>query len=304
MYKQLSVGTAQFGLNYGISNTSGRVKSTELNLILRYMEEIKLFEFDTAQTYGDTENLIAKLLANNSNFSCAKIVTKFSLSKHYESGDIEKLVKVSLVNLNVKSIFGVLLHNFNDYKSNPELWKEMLRLRSLGVIENIGFSIYYPEELDFVLKSKVDFDIIQIPFNVFDRRFKRFFSELDSRNILIYFRSIFMQGLVFLDPGFINQKLDLAKKYIQSLRSISFDSGIHINSLCLNYALSQNSTYKIIIGVTSSAELKKNISLINEFNKSHEVFERLDNLKITDNELDIIIRQLIEIQVEKINNKQ
>ena len=229
---------------------------------------------------------------------------KFSLSKHYESGDIEKLVKVSLVNLNVKSIFGVLLHNFNDYKSNPELWKEMLRLRSLGVIENIGFSIYYPEELDFVLKSKVDFDIIQIPFNVFDRRFKRFFSELDSRNILIYFRSIFMQGLVFLDPGFINQKLDLAKKYIQSLRSISFDSGIHINSLCLNYALSQNSTYKIIIGVTTSAELKKNISLINEFNKSHEVFERLDNLNITDNELDIIIRQLIEIQVEKINNKQ
>jgi uncharacterized protein len=304
MYKQLSIGTAQFGFNYGISNISGRVKSTELNLILRYMEEIKLFEFDTAQTYGESESLIAKLLASSSNFSNAKIVTKFSLSKHYESGDIEKLVKISLSNLNVTTLFGVLLHNFNDYKNSPELWKEMLRLRSLGVIENIGFSIYYPEELDFILKSKVDFDIIQIPFNIFDRRFKRYFTELDSRNVLIYFRSIFMQGLVFLDPEFINQKLDLAKKYIQSLRSISFDSGIDINSLCLNYALSQNSNYKIIIGVTSSAELKKNISLINEFNKSHEVFERLDNLKINDNELDIIIKHLIKIQVEKINNKQ
>ena len=304
MYKQLSIGTAQFGLDYGISNDSGRVSSSELSSIFQYMESIGLFEFDTAQTYGDTESLLAKFLATNHNLLKTKIITKFSLSKHYESGDIEKHVKVSLANLNVKSIFGVLLHNFNDYKNNPELWKEMLRLRSLGVIENIGFSIYYPEELDFVLKSKVDFDIIQIPFNVFDRRFKRFFSELESRNILIYFRSIFMQGLVFLDPGFINQKLDLAKKYIQSLRSISFDSGIHINSLCLNYALSQNSTYKIIIGVSSSAELKKNISLIKEFNKSHEVFERLDNLKINDNELDIIIRQLIEIQVEKINNKK
>ena len=302
MYKQLSIGTAQFGLNYGISNISGRVKSTELNLILRYMEEIKLFEFDTAQTYGDSESLIAKLLATRSNFSNAKIVTKFSLSKHYESGDIEKLVNISLANLNVKSLFGVLIHNFNDYKNSPDLWKEMLRLRSFGIIENIGFSIYYPEELDFILKSKVDFDIIQIPFNVFDRRFRRYFSELESRNVLIYFRSIFMQGLVFLDPGLINPKLDLAKKYIESLRSISFDSSIPINSLCLNYALSQNSTYKIIFGVTSSAELKKNISLINEFNKSHEVFKRLDDLKINDNELDTIIKHLIEITLE--NNKQ
>jgi len=303
MYKQLSIGTAQFGLDYGISNYSGRVSSSELSSIFRYMESIDLFEFDTAQTYGDTESLLAKFLATNHNLLKTRIITKFSLNKPYEFGDIEKLVRISLNKLNAKSLFGVLLHNFDDYKSYPELWWEMLKLKSEGMIKNIGFSIYYPDQLDNILKDNLDFNIIQIPFNVFDRRFKQYFSELDSLNILVYFRSIFMQGLVFLDPRFISKNLDLAKKYIQSLDKISSDSGFDINSLCLNYALSQNSAYKIIIGVTSAAELKKNILSLNKFNSSHEVFKRLEDLKVNDKELNLIINQLIEIQVEKINKK-
>lgn len=303
MYKQLSIGTAQFGLDYGISNDSGRVSSTELSSIFRYMGSVGLFEFDTAQTYGDTENLLAKFLATNHNLSKTKIVTKFSLNKPYEFGDIKKHVGISLNKLNAKSLFGVLLHNFDDYKNYPELWREMLKLKSEGMIKNIGFSIYNPDQLDNILKDNLDFNIIQIPFNVFDRRFKPYFSELDSLNILVYFRSIFMQGLVFIDPRFIGRNLDLAKKYIQSLDKISSDSGFDINSLCLNYALSQNSAYKVIIGVTSAAELKKNILSLNEFNSSHEVFKRLEDLNVNDKELNLIIKELIEIQIEKINKK-
>ena len=135
--------------------------------------------------------------------------------------------------LNVKSIFGVLLHNFDDYKSYPELWREMLKLKSEGMIENIGFSIYYPDELDKIFNDNIDFNIIQIPFSIIDQRFKKYFSQLDALNISVYFRSIFMQGLVFLNPRFINRKLDLAKKYVQLLfYKLNFEI---VHNLNINY---------------------------------------------------------------------
>jgi aryl-alcohol dehydrogenase-like predicted oxidoreductase len=300
MDKRLSIGTAQFGLDYGISNSLGRINLNELNLIFNYMKEINLYEFDTAQTYGNSEDLIAKLFATTKSFGKTKVVTKFSLSKSYKLGDIENLVRISLDKLQNESLFGVLLHNFQDYKKYPALWNEMLELRSKGLIENIGFSIYKPDELNNILEDKLDINIIQFPFNVFDQRFKRYFTELFSLNILIYVRSVFMQGLVFLDPMVISEKLGIAKKHIKLLRDISNDSGFSINSICLNYALSQSLVSKVIIGVTSLEELKNNIILINEFDRSNEIFKKLEMLEIENEELDIIMAQLIDIQVKRI----
>jgi aryl-alcohol dehydrogenase-like predicted oxidoreductase len=300
MDKRLSIGTAQFGLDYGISNSLGRINLNELNLIFNYMKEINLYEFDTAQTYGNSEDLIAKLFATTKSFCKTKVVTKFSLSKPYKLGDIESLVRISLDKLQNESLFGVLLHNFQDYQKYPELWNEMLELRSKGLIENIGFSIYKPDELNNILEDKLDINIIQFPFNVFDQRFKRYFTELFSLNILIYVRSVFMQGLVFLDPMVISEKLGIAKKHIKLLRDISNDSGFSINSICLNYALSQSLVSKVIIGVTSLEELKNNILLINEFDRSNEIFKKLEMLEIENEELDIIMAQLIDIQVKRI----
>ena len=303
MFKQLSIGTAQFGLDYGISNISGKISSSELDSIFHYMQSKDLFEFDAAQSYGDAESKLAKFLKINGNELKTKIVTKFSLNKPYEYGDIEKLLTISLNKLGVKSLFGLLLHNLNDYKCYPELWQEMLMLKSKRIVKKVGFSLYYPHELEFILKDNLDFNIIQIPFNVFDQRFKKYFPQLDALNILVYFRSIFMQGLVFLDPRFINSKLDLVKKNLQSLNKISSDSGFDINSLCLNFALLQNSSYKIIIGVASLAELEKNISSLNKFSNSHEIYERLNGLRINDEAMNTIIEQMIRVTLEKLNKK-
>tara|TARA_B100000787_G_C16186705_1_gene295089 strand:+ start:1106 stop:2008 length:903 start_codon:yes stop_codon:yes gene_type:complete len=296
---KVSIGTAQFGLDYGISNITGKISPNELKLIFDFMKKYDLNEFDSAQNYGEIEEIIGN------NFSNIKkpvnIVSKYIIKNTYRPGDIKNILTLSLNNLQTSSIYGLLVHNFLDYSSNPKIWDEMVKLRDDGLIKNIGFSLYKPSELDLILDRNLDFDIIQIPFNIFDQRFKCYFDELKKRNVQIYVRSIFMQGLVFLNSNLIDKEINFAKKYINLLTKISTNSGLSINSLCLNYALAYDQISKVIIGVTSSEQLSNNISLINQFDKSDLIFKKLENLQMEDDDLSGVMKFLVDFQINREN---
>jgi aryl-alcohol dehydrogenase-like predicted oxidoreductase len=296
---RVSIGTAQFGLDYGISNITGKISPNELKLIFDFMKKNDLNEFDSAQNYGEIEEIIGKKFSDTQ--KPVNVVSKYTINNTYRSGDIKNILTLSLNHLQASSIYGLLIHNFLDYSSNPNIWDEMVKLRKDGLIKNIGFSLYKPSELDLILDRNLDFDIIQIPFNIFDQRFKCYFDQLKKRNILIYVRSIFMQGLVFLNSNFMDKKINFTKKYINFLTKISINSGLSINSLCLNYALAHDQISKIIIGVTSSEQLSNNISLINQFDKSDLIFKKLENLQMEDDDLSSIMKFLVDFQINREN---
>ena len=296
---RVSIGTAQFGLDYGISNITGKISPNELKLIFDFMKKNDLNEFDSAQNYGEIEEIIGKKFSDTQ--KPVNVVSKYTINNTYRSGDIKNILTLSLNHLQASSIYGLLIHNFLDYSSNPNIWDEMVKLRKDGLIKNIGFSLYKPSELDLILDRNLDFDIIQIPFNIFDQRFKCYFDQLKKRNILIYVRSIFMQGLVFLNSNFMDKKINFTKKYINFLTKISINSGLSINSLCLNYALAHDQISKIIIGVTSSEQLSNNISLINQFDKSDLIFKKLENLQMDDDDLSRIMKFLVDFQINREN---
>ena len=66
-----SLGAAQFGLNYGITNHLGQVKAIELQKILSYAKHNNIQSIDTAIEYGDSEISLGK-----ANISDWKVVTK------------------------------------------------------------------------------------------------------------------------------------------------------------------------------------------------------------------------------------
>jgi aryl-alcohol dehydrogenase-like predicted oxidoreductase len=304
MNKRVVIGGVQIGIDYGVANNSGKMDSNSLDSLANYMSEFGICEFDTASSYGESEALIGKYFIQRANFLNTKVVTKFTLDKHYALGDIERLVKISLNNLQDKTLFGLLVHRFNDYKSYPELMNELLNLRLQGLIENIGFSIYSTEELDIILENKLDINIIQIPFNIFDKRFERYFDEVASRNIKIYARSIFMQGLVFLDLNQINQNLFVASKYLKFLKNISDNYGFSIPSICFNYVFLNSKIDKLIIGIDNPLHLKKIIQTVNDFDKSHNIFNELDEFKTKKDDLYLIMSELSKVQLERQDRKK
>ena len=68
---KLALGTAQFGMDYGVSNILGQVQFSEVKQILREAELNNIDTLDTAMVYGESEAILGK--AGVKNF---KIITK------------------------------------------------------------------------------------------------------------------------------------------------------------------------------------------------------------------------------------
>ena len=61
MISKLTIGTAQFGLNYGVANKIGKIKYSEAKEIINYAEKNNIKTIDTASAYGESEKLLGQI---------------------------------------------------------------------------------------------------------------------------------------------------------------------------------------------------------------------------------------------------
>lgn len=158
-----------------------------------------------------------------------------------------------------------MVHDFNDVKNNCDLISDsFLKLREEGYIKKIGVSVYDKHQIDYLLKY-FDFDLIQLPISIFDQRFvaDKFLQKLKRKNIEIHARSVFLQGLVFLNENALPNKLSKFKDYIERLNDISFKYNFSKEEIALPFINSINEIDRIIIGVEKIEQLKKNIKALN-----------------------------------------
>jgi aryl-alcohol dehydrogenase-like predicted oxidoreductase len=271
---KLGLGTVQFGIDYGVYNKSKIISDFEVNKILNTANKFKISYIDTAQDYGNSEKKIGKF--DTSDF---KIITKISKDVHYD--DVRKSIEGSLNRLKVKKVNGVLIHSFSHFIKNNRVYKKLIDLKKKGLILNIGFSLYYPEELKYLLDNKIDFDFIQIPYNIFDRRFESYFEFLKSVNIEIHVRSVFLQGLFFIDPLNLSNFFRHHINHFISFRNEIQKNKISVQSACLNYVCNNEYINCVLIGVENNNQLVENINAID--NKLNLKF--LDKFKINDEKI-------------------
>ena len=275
MPSKLALGTAQFGLNYGINNTSGKIPKESVFEILSSAAINSIDTLDTAEAYGDSEDVIGAFVSKTkSNF---KIISKIT----EKSSSIESIEK-SLSRLHINSIYGFLIHSFDDFKKNNSLWKTLQELKKNGKVIKIGFSFYNPSEFDEVLAMGILPDIIQVPYSVFDQRFKTCFIRCKEKEIEVHTRSVFLQGLVFKKPDELNSFFAPIKQNIIKLNEISKEKKIAINSLCLCFAYLNSNINKVVIGVDSLNNLNENIKSLKELNRVKYIYKDLTNLEVKD----------------------
>jgi len=65
---RLVLGTAQFGLDYGVANTGGRTPFAEVLSILEFAAANNVDMLDTAAAYGDAEDVLAHAGARDRGF--------------------------------------------------------------------------------------------------------------------------------------------------------------------------------------------------------------------------------------------
>ncbi len=279
--KRLALGTVQFGVDYGISNTRGKVPREEVFEILEYASSNGIDTLDTAYNYGESEKVIGEFLKYHGDLF--KIISKLPGGK--DSSQIEELLDKSLDNLNCQSVYGYLFHDFNSFKENPSLLSKVLQLKKKGKISKVGFSLYYPKELEFLLDNHISVDLIQVPYNIFDQRFGEYFEKVQELGIEIHTRSVFLQGLFFLKPEDLQKNFAQIRPQILLLNRISEESKISISSLCINYAISNPYIGKVIIGVDNISNLKENLASLEDISKVKGFIKELEDLRVDDEQI-------------------
>lgn len=251
---KIVLGTVQFGLQYGV-NSAGRPSEESVKGILEEASKGGITTLDTSSAYGNSEEILGECVTPEENF---KIVSK------YPKGEtpVCEMFNGSLKRLRVNQFYGYLLHHFEVYKNNPKVWDEFVALKASGKVEKIGFSLYTPKELKFILENGSPFDLIQVPFNIFDKKFLPYMKELHEKGVEIHVRSTFLQGLFFKDRNALPEKLQPMKKYLLQLDEFSQRSGLSISEIALNYNLQNPYIDGVLIGVDNVEQLRMNLNSI------------------------------------------
>ena len=280
---KISLGTAQFGLKYGINSANGQVKSEEVGNILSYAHLQNIDLLDTAPAYGNSEQVLGE--ADIQNF---KIVTK---TRHFGQTKISDKDVTLLTNdlnqslqlLKKKSVYGVLVHNANDlFKPGADkIIRQLELLKKQGLISKIGVSVYNYEQLEIILNN-FDIDLVQLPFNVLDRRLidSGMFRVLKNKGIEIHARSVFLQGLLLMSMQNRASKFDRWKDLWKIWYEWLNDNQITALETAIRYAISIPEISKVLVGADTKDQLKEIIISSNGFlpNIPPELYTNDDNL--------------------------
>ena len=279
MAHKIGLGTAQFGSHYGISNKKGKIENKESSQILRFAAWRNVDMLDTATAYGDSEAMIGEFMCKSG--ISFKVVSKFSRTDD-ENACLTEKFNESLSRLGLKRLYGYLIHKFADFEQDPDILDELKHLKKKKLVEKIGFSLYSPDELNLLLKTKKEFDIVQLPYSVFDQRFESGLRKLKNRGVEVHARSVFLQGLAFMNPRELPHYLREAQQGLEELRRISGMHATSIGSLCLNFVIANRLIDKVIVGVDSLRQLNENLLSIRPLKAMKQIMPELKSLKIED----------------------
>ncbi|MEE2765125.1 MAG: aldo/keto reductase, partial [Candidatus Neomarinimicrobiota bacterium] len=183
--------TAQFGMDYGITNIDGKPKKKEVFDILDLAWKKGIRCFDSAPGYG-SEALLGEFITANGIQDEAIVLTK--IPSLYGVSDFQTDIITNLESSlkNIGCPINVLFfHNPVDsglLMSNQQFFETLLNDYPVSML---GVSVYETKEVESL--SGCQFELaFQFPFNVLDRRFEQVSMPQRKR----FARSVFIQGLL------------------------------------------------------------------------------------------------------------
>lgn len=262
---RLTLGTAQFGRHYGINNKIGRPSEQACHEILDFAYDNGIHSFDTAQAYGDSDRILGNWIARRRPARLV-ITTKLSsmksrgIGKNELAAHLEKNIRTSIKRLRVPVIDYLLLHQYEDVLHyGAGLIEALGRLKEAGLVRNIGFSVYEPQEAKQLLPYR--FDAIQVPASLFDRRFLAdpVMGQLKNNRVMVFGRSVFLQGLLLMDPSDVPPELAGIKPHLAALEQWADKLNVTKQSVALGFVNQVGALDSVLIGVDSVAQLRENL---------------------------------------------
>ena len=259
--KRLAIGTAQFGLDYGITNTSGQVSLDEIVAILSSASDAGVDTLDTAALYGSSEGLLGEALAlAGLSFSIiTKTGKRLDARTDAEAHDFLLAdLDTSMKRLGQQALDTLIVHDADELlgPNGDARWKAMEAARSQGLVSRIGASIYDSSQLDALL-SRYNLDIVQVPLNAIDRRLldSGAAQRLGSANIAVHARSAFLQGLLLAEKKSLPPAFSTLGPIIDGLETLAMAHDVPRLAILLAPLIRLEMVERIVVGMTTESEL-------------------------------------------------
>ena len=271
MENKIILGSANFEQKYGIKKNF--IKKSEIKKIFSLATKYNVKTIDTSSLYQKSEKIIGSL--NKNRF---KVMSKISSPpKYIKKGNINKWIKYktmnSLRNLKIKRFECLLLHNADCLlgKNGNAIYESVKGIKINGLTNGIGISIYDFNILNTILK-RFKFDLIQLPFNVFDQRLLKsgLLKKLKKKKIKIHARSIFLQGILLLKNNQIPKKLKKFNKTWNIWQDWLKKNRYSPLQACLSFVLKQKEVDNFIVGLNNK----------NQFNQILKIKKTKNNFKL------------------------
>ncbi len=259
---RIVLGAAQFGMDYGISNRIGRVDDKKVKEIMRIASVSGIADIDTAQSYGDSEKVLGKIGIEDWNVytKLPEIPDEILADGKAVRKWMRLRVRESMVDLRSDALSGLMLHHPYQLSldGGAAIFETLVELRERGLVKKVGVSIYGPKDLNSIPAS-MTFDFVQGPLNVLDMRLAKsgWLSRLAKSGCTFFARSVFLQGLLLMSPAERPRKFDRWSEVWRTWEEYLRETGITAVQACLRHSFSVPHVGKIIVGITSAAELKE-----------------------------------------------
>jgi aryl-alcohol dehydrogenase-like predicted oxidoreductase len=221
----IGLGTAQFGLDYGITNRSGRVSEDELQAILVVAAGARIDVLDTAPAYGTSEELLGRFAPDETMFRIVTKTPKFAEASSAEQAVdwLKNFFERSLQHLERGTVHGLLFHDADDLLGpfGDRLWQAMEEFAAVGQVTRIGVSIYDAAE-----------------------------------GVEVHARSLFLQGLLLEEPARIPVRFARIAAAAARMRSAFDAAGLTMLEGIMALASRQAEIHRFICGVTTAHELE------------------------------------------------
>ena len=257
--KKLAIGTAQFGMPYGIANKNGQVSTDEVTAILDIAWQNGIDTLDTAKSYGNSEELLGNYIKQHPECSW-KIITKIGENRQ----NVDEQFHHSIKKLTVSPTM-VLAHS-TELFLNKEFQLEFVEASEKYSINKIGVSLYSEDEINRAMESALRPEVIQLPLNILDTKlFQRgVLANISNNGIEVHARSAFLQGLFYLLDSEIEKRFNDALPFINKLKSIAAETYLTLPELSLLWLVNLDEISKVIIGVDSAEQLNKHLVTLNK----------------------------------------
>ena len=279
-----ALGTAQLGMPYGIANALGVPDERHARTVLDAAAQARIGYLDTSPAYGVAERVIGRYLADHPE-APFHVVTKLpSMQERAPFTEaleisIDTAIRTSLATLGLDRLPVLLLHDERDYTGEgARIVDTLQRFVENGVVGQIGVSVYTPAIAE-AAASDERITAIQAPANALDMRFRTALTRVARRGGLAFGRSVYLQGLLLLEPDRVPAGIDGARRMVDGFRELADASGLTPRELALRHALASSGADWLVIGCESAEQVLENARAFALPPLSHDVQAGLERLR-------------------------